>query len=64
MLAVTISFSAIWIPVILQILLTVYLIMSTTNSDGWFCGMLEVIIWCVLSPIIWMGYFTVLYFCK
>jgi hypothetical protein len=68
-LALTISFSAIWIPIILTIALVIFGDKNLCDeSDGSFLGDFGLAllgIFCfICAPFIWTSYFTVLYFLK
>jgi hypothetical protein len=58
----TISFDPIWIPSIISIFMVIYAMASWVNYDGWFSGVFEVIFFLIGLPIVWLGYFTILYF--
>ena len=66
-LALTISFSAIWIPIILTIVCFI-LGLTIIDDGGYFGGDMVQVIGGILLiigiPFIWTIYFTVLYFLK
>jgi hypothetical protein len=69
-LALTITFSAIWIPIILSIItfiLTLF-ILNDESRGGWLGGELALVLGTILLiiviPFFWTSYFTVLYFLK
>ena len=69
-LALTISFSAIWIPIILTIVCFILglIIINDADHGGYFGGDVVQVIGGMLLiigiPFIWTIYFTVLYFLK
>ena len=69
-LAPTISFSAIWIPVVLTIITFIFalFILNDESGDGWYGGELAlalgVTLLIIVIPFFWTSYVTVLYFSK
>ena len=63
LLAMTISFTPIWIPVIAQLLVVVGCVISIYYQEmNWFTGFLEVVTFLILTPFIWLLYFAIMYF--
>ncbi len=64
MLAILISFSPWWIPIVLSIIWGLLMINSASNDGGWFAGFAQFIGFCIGLPVIWAIFFAVMYFCK
>lgn len=58
----TISFDIIWIPIVLSVSCILIALRSLFDNDGWFSGVFEIFFLGITLPIIWLGYFTLLYF--